>query len=133
MRPLVAILLLTILLIAAFPGGANAGGPKEVAVGAAFGTGLGILGGGMALAFYSNPGGDRNLTTVLTTGGVIGFVGGIIFGIYLPDGTIDRDPTVSELNLDDHSVKFHLPSIKIESCAQTGKPAYFTDLFALNF
>jgi len=130
-RPVIVLLIIAISALIV-PHHSLAGGPKEVAVGAVFGLGTGLIMGGMVMAFYRNPLADKNLETILLSSATAGLAAGMIFGMLLPEGVIDNDPTVSSYNTLEDEWHFSLPTVRVEK--KIGKPnAYFSDLFELAF
>ena len=78
-RLIVIIIVMTLLLSCQ----SYAGSPKDVILGTTFGTAFGLVAGGTALAWSSKP--DDEYPRYLLIGGCAGFIGGMLFGILLPE------------------------------------------------
>jgi hypothetical protein len=77
----IAALIVLACTLAAAP--ARAGGAREIGIGSALGTTFGVAAGGIALAFVPNP--DRNYPYYLAIGGGVGLIGGVLFGVFVPE------------------------------------------------
>ena len=92
MRRKVLIVTAVLLLVAIT---AQAGGVKEIMIGAGFGTVFGVLVGGTALAFPKHP--DEVTAQYLLIGGGAGLACGVLFGVFIPSSA---DPRSAVFNLD---------------------------------
>lgn len=74
---------------------AHAGEGDETLVGFLIGSSTGLIFGGAITIFYRNPDADRNITTILVTGTLIGAAAGTAWGMSLPDDAFEKDPVAS--------------------------------------
>lgn len=115
---------------------AHAGEADEVLLGFVFGTTFGLLFGGAMLIFYTNPESDRNIETVLITSGLIGATGGILFGTFLPDDAVEKDPIVSMISDGgDFELDLGLPTLSVAPImTQNGYDAgVYANIIRFNF
>ena len=108
-------IVILVFCITCIPSIGQAGGTDEIAVGALFGTALGLIVGGLVPLFYSNPDADKNIETIMIISGLGGLATGIAFGYMLPDDAVERDPVVkieqSKVGSGDWNFQVSLPTI----------------------
>jgi hypothetical protein len=124
---------LIIILSLLFAGTAHAGGVKEVAIGAGFGTALGVLVGGTGIVLSNSPE-DVIYKRYLWAGGISGFVCGVVFGILVPADQ-GEPAALIEMNSKNESLVFR-PQIIFSSITPGYRPSDFAlhaNLLKLDF
>ena len=125
--------------VACLPVNSHAGQADEIALGAIFGTALGLIVGGLVPLFYSNPDADKNIETIMIISGLGGCATGVVFGHLLPDDAVEKDPVFkfseSQSGSRDWKFQLSLPTISTAVFQDVGgqTAGVATELFRIDF